>query len=249
LARKSDRRLSCVWSILLFYDKFSGMKVTVLQHVAPEGLASIQDALDAKQVSAEVVRIFDGDAAPRSLETDGLIVMGGPMGVYDPFPHLRDEQKLIESALSQGKPVLGVCLGSQLIASVLGATVKPSGRQEIGWHRVTIKDDPLWDGVPRSFEALHWHGDIFDLPLGAKSLASSKMTAQQAFQHGKALGLLFHLEVSESAIDGMADAFPEDLAKVGLTHSRLMEQSREHLPSLRSIGAAVFNRWVGWLGG
>ncbi len=224
------------------------MKVTVLQHIAPEGLASIQDVLDARQVSTETVRIFDGHPVPHALESDGLIVMGGPMGVYDPLPHLRDEQKLVESALKQGKPVLGVCLGSQLLASVLGATVKPSGRQEIGWHRVTTKQDPLWEGVPPSFEALHWHGDIFDMPPGAKPLASSAMTENQAFQHGKALGLLFHLEVTEIAIDGMARAFPGDLAKVGLTHSQLIEQTREHLPALRDIGAKVFRRWVNLLG-
>ena len=146
------------------------------------------------------------------------------------------------------KPVLGVCLGSQLLASVLGAPVKSSGRQEIGWHVVTTEPDPLWAGVPGSFQALHWHGDIFDLPRGATRLASSAMTEQQAFRLGKSLGLLFHLEVTESAIEGMAQEFPGDLAKVGLTHTQLVDQSREHLPALRGIGAKVFGRWVDWLG-
>ncbi len=225
------------------------MRVTVLQHVAPEGLASIQDALDARQIGSETVRIFGGQPVPQVLESDGLIVMGGPMGVYDPLAHLRDEQRLIESALKQTKPVLGVCLGSQLLASVLGAAVRPSGRQEIGWHKVTARKDPLWEGIPEAFQALHWHGDIFDLPSGATPLASSAMTEQQAFQHGRALGLLFHLEVTEPAIAGMAAAFPDDLAKVGLNQSQLIDQSRAHLPALREIGAKVFGRWIDWLVG
>jgi GMP synthase (glutamine-hydrolysing) len=224
------------------------MRVTVLQHVAPEGLASIQNALDARQIKAETVRIFEQQPVPHQLESDGLIVMGGPMGVHDPLPHLRDEQRLIESALSQHKPVLGVCLGSQLLANVLGATVKSSGRQEIGWHRVTVEDDALWQGLPASFQALHWHGDIFDLPPKANSLASSDMTEQQGFRYGNALGLLFHLEVTERVIDEMALAFPDDLAKVGLSRSRLAEETRQHMPALKAIGSQVFARWTDLLG-
>ena len=223
------------------------MKVTVIQHVAVEGLAAIQDVLDARKIPTETVRIYDAQPVPRALESDGLIVMGGPMGVYDPLPHLRDEQRLIESALRQGKPVLGVCLGSQLLASVLGAAVKPSGRQEIGWHRVTTVASPLWESVPRSFQALHWHGDIFSLPAGAVPLASSDMTELQAFQHGRALGLLFHLEVTAAAIDRMAQAFPDDLAQVNLTPAQLAEETRVYLPELRTIGAQVFGRWADYL--
>jgi GMP synthase (glutamine-hydrolysing) len=183
--------------------------------------------------------------------SSGLIVMGGPMGVYDHdrFPHLVDEMRLIEAAARGGKPVLGICLGSQLLAAALGAAVKPSGRQEIGWHTVTLapaaKADPLWSDIPTTFTALHWHGDIFDLPHGAERLASSQMTENQAFHYGKnAYGLLFHLEVTANSIEGMVATFPEDLQKVGLTGATLKEQSQLYLPSLRSIGEKVFGRWV-----
>jgi GMP synthase (glutamine-hydrolysing) len=227
-------------------------EVIVLQHVECETIGSIQDSPTAQKVSARVVRLFKNEPVPPSLgAAGGLIVMGGPMGVYDHdrFPNLRDEMRLIESAVHDGKAVLGICLGSQLLAAALGANVRPSGQQEIGWHEVSLapaaKTDPLWLDIPTAFTPLHWHGDIFDLPAGAELLASSRMTAHQAFRFGtNAYGLLFHLEVTPSGLERMADTFPEDLAKVGLTRTMLIEQSERHLPSSQTIGERVFGRWV-----
>lgn len=223
------------------------MKSLVIQHVAPEGLGLIGEVFAARGVETETVRVFAGDPVPARLDADGLVVMGGPMSVYDPLEHLVDETRLIRSAMSQDKPVLGVCLGSQLLASALGAVVKSSGRQEIGWHEVTTRPDPLWEGLPQSFQAVHWHGDIFDLPAGAKLLASSHMTVNQAFRVGAAIGLLFHLEMTREGLDGMAAAFPEDLAKVGLAPEKLTSDTREHLSRMRSLGRTVFGRWVDML--
>jgi GMP synthase (glutamine-hydrolysing) len=227
-------------------------EVVVLEHVGCETIGCLRDVLSAKQVTVRVVRLFEGEPVPANLETAaGLIVMGGPMGVYDHdrFPHLMDEMRLIEATVREEKPVLGICLGSQLLAAALGATVKASGQQEIGWHEVTLapaaKTDGIWSGIPSKFMALHWHGDIFDLPAGAELLASSRMTAHQAFRYGKnAYGLLFHLEVTASGIAGMAAAFPGDLEQVGLSSSALIEQSQRHLPGLRIIGEQALGRWV-----
>jgi GMP synthase (glutamine-hydrolysing) len=227
-------------------------EVIVLQHVACETIGSIHDALTVRHVSVRSVRTFDGDAVPTNLGTaSGLIVMGGPMGVHDHgrFPHLRDEMRLIDRAVRESKPVLGVCLGCQLLAAALGAAVAPSGRQEIGWHRISLapaaSTDPVWLGAVSTFMALHWHGDIFDLPAGAELLASSEMTAHQAFRYGKnAYGLLFHIEATASSLESMAAAFPDDLQKVGLSRAKLMEQSQLHLPALRSVATHVFGRWV-----
>jgi GMP synthase (glutamine-hydrolysing) len=227
-------------------------EVVVLQHVACETIGSIQDALTARQVSARAIHLFDGEPVPTSLGTaGGLIVMGGPMGVYDHdrFPHLTDEMRLIAATVREGKSVLGICLGCQLLAAALGAKVRPSGQQEIGWHEVSLalaaKADPLWQGIPSTFTPLHWHGDIFDLPDGAELLASSRMTAHQAFRFGdSAYGLLFHLEVTAAGIERMAAAFPDDLTQVGLSSAALMEQSLGYLPGLRGIGEQVFRRLV-----
>src|SRR5262247_282272 len=159
----------------------------ILQHVACETAAAIGDALQRQGIAQRVVRIFAGEPVPRELTDDALVVMGGPMGVYesDRYPHLLDELRLIEDALRRERPLIGVCLGSQLVAAALGARVYPGGFKEIGWYPVELstaaQDDPLFGDVPRRFTPLVWHGDVFDLPRGAVSLASSALTAHQAF--------------------------------------------------------------------
>ena len=181
----------------------------------------------------------------------GLLVMGGPMAVYelDRHPYLRDEIKLIEAALAEGKPVLGVCLGSQLLAASLGARVYP-GRKEIGWCRVTLGDsaegDPLWSGVERAFTAFHWHGDVFDLPGGATLLASSATTTHQAFRHGRsAYGILFHMEVTEEMVRGMVRAFGGDLSDARADGEAILSAVSAAAPAMHRIARGVFDRWAG----
>ncbi len=164
-----------------------------------------------------------GDAA-------GLVVMGGPMSVYDHsrLPHLVREMRLIESALALQRPVLGVCLGSQLLAHVLGAGVYPGQHKEIGWHEITLsptaKQDPTWATAPDKFVGFHWHGDVFDLPSGAVALASSNLTACQAFRFGlSTYAVLFHLEVTAAQIGELAAAFPDELRQAGGSETALRE--------------------------
>jgi GMP synthase (glutamine-hydrolysing) len=227
-------------------------EVLVLQHAAPEGPAAIGDALHRRGVGMKTVRIDQGAAVPGSLDdAAGLVVMGGPMGVYeaDRFPHIPAELRLIEAAMDADLPVLGVCLGSQLLAAALGAKVYPSGRKEIGWHEVRLRDaarkDALWHGVDDRFIGFHWHGDIFDLPKGAVPLASSAMTEQQAFRAGAAAyGLLFHLEVGEAQIRGFAQAFADELAAAKIPGGPILDGIPAHLKRLQHVGAHVFDRWV-----
>lgn len=225
----------------------------VLQHAGPEGPAAIGGALSRLGVGLRVVRIDQGERVPGSLEgAAGLVVMGGPMGVYegDRFPHLPAEIRLIERALSEKIPILGVCLGSQLLASALGARVYPSGRKEIGWHEVRLRkearSDPLWQGVEERFTPFHWHGDIFDLPRGAVALASSEMTELQAFRSGtNAYGLLFHLEVGEPEVRTMVAAFADELQGAKIPPGPILEGLAHHAPSVDRIGGQVFDRWAG----
>jgi len=160
--------------------------VWILQHVACETPGIIAGVLKSQGLSAQTIRPFRSQPVPKRMgDTVGLIVMGGPMGVYDQrsYPFLLDEMRLIEDALKQGKPILGVCLGSQLLAAAVGAKVTKGERKEIGWYPVTLtgsaRTDRLWKGVEPSFVAYHWHGDIFELPRGALSLASSDLTECQ----------------------------------------------------------------------
>jgi GMP synthase (glutamine-hydrolysing) len=226
--------------------------VLVVQHVACETLGTIEHALRAQRLTHRYVRIHEGDPIPsRANDSCGLIVLGGPMSVYesDRLPHLAQEMRLIESALADHRPVLGVCLGSQLLAQVLGSKVSAGPCKEIGWHRVRLNEpgqrDALWAGAPAEFHGFHWHGDVFDVPPGCESLASSDQTACQAFRSGtSAYGVLFHMEVTESLLDGMAASFPDELAHAGGNIEQLRLGAKEHLPALASIGERFFGGWA-----
>jgi GMP synthase (glutamine-hydrolysing) len=236
-------------------NKRRGPTVLAIQHVCCETPGKIGEALRAQGVSTKIVRIFEGNQVPDEMgETAGLIVMGGPMGVYeqDRYPFLRQEARLIEQALKDEKPVLGICLGSQLLASALGARVKPGKQKEIGWHPVRLtrsaEADRLWNGITSPFIAYHWHGDIFDLPRGAVSLASSVLTQCQAFRYSKnAYGFLFHMEVTERIMKDMVRTFADELRSEGLDRAEMLRGANERLQGLHRIGATVFQRWVGAL--
>ena len=195
--------------------------------------------------------MFAGDPVPRGMTgAAGLVVMGGSMGVYEQreYPFLSDEIRLIETALGSEKPVLGICLGSELLASALGAEVRRSGSKEIGWFPVTLggaaETDPLFCEVERDFIGYHWHGDVFNLPSGAVSLASSARTPCQAFAYGKsAYGVLFHLEATQEIVADMVRGFADELDEERIDGAQIIAQTREHLPELQRIGASVFQAW------
>ena len=231
--------------------------VIAVQHVHCETLGIIEDALSDSGLRPRHVRVFEGEPVPLEMEgAAGLIVMGGPMGVYeqDSYPHLRDEMRLIESALKDERPVLGVCLGSQLLAAALGAKVYPGPRKEIGWYEVTLAEaaagDPVWspvrEGHGSRFTALHWHGDQFELPRGTVRLASSELTENQAFAHGPgAYGILFHMELSASSVDEWTEVFADELRGARLDGGEIRAATGNHLPGLQRIGRSVFTRWAG----
>ncbi|MHB1935599.1 MAG: type 1 glutamine amidotransferase [Acidobacteriaceae bacterium] len=227
-------------------------EIVVLQHAECEALGTIERALQSKRLRIRYVRPFSDEPIPDEInDAKGLIVMGGPMGVYEQerYPYLRDELRLIERAAIANKPVLGVCLGSQLLAYALGGAISKRDRKEIGWYPVRLTDeaviDSLWAGVPREFTAFHWHGDVFSLPLGATPLASSALTEQQAFRYGaKAYGLLFHLEVTRPHIDGMVETFRQELEEAGIDAEAIVQQTSEYLLSLQAVGTLVFEHWT-----
>ena len=172
------------------------------------------------------------------------------MGVHEQgsYPFLSDEIRLVEKALYEEKPVLGVCLGSQLLASALGADVRKGERKEIGWRRIRLaeaaSEDSLLKGVQNSFMAFHWHGDVFKLPKGSVALASSVWTEYQAFRYGdKAYGFLFHMEVTEEIIRAMVAAFRDEIEEAQVDGNGIIRDIGQHLLTLqREIGKPAFER-------
>ena len=172
------------------------MRVAIFRHVPFEGAGRIHDALAARNIEARIVD--DPASAP---EADGLIFMGGPMSANDPLPNLRREEELIRRAVAEGRPVLGVCLGSQLIARALGARVYRNPGKEIGWFDIhptaEAATDPLFSILNTCETVFHWHSETFNLPTGAVLLASSDLCRHQGFRVGhNVYGLQFHLEAT-----------------------------------------------------
>ncbi len=229
------------------------MTVVVLQHVAVEGPGRIGAALDKADRSWRTIPLHEGASVPVGPSgVDGLVLMGGPMSVGDVerFAHLSAEQHLVADCLDAGVPMLGVCLGAQLIAATLGADVTPGPAPELGWLSVTLTeqalDDALLGGLPPIFDALHWHGDVFGLPAGATHLASSDRTPVQAFRYGtSAYGLLFHLEADHKQVAAMAAAFPEDVERAVADPATLLDPS--HPAAAAPLAERVFDAWTGLL--
>lgn len=179
------------------------MRVHWLQHASFEDLGSIAPWLAARNDSVSMTRLWAGDALPRAADFDWLIVMGGPMNIYEyeAHPWLRAEKALIREAVAQNKKLLGICLGAQLIADVLGGPVTRNAHSEIGWFPVNLNADAshshFFHDFPQTFTPFHWHGDTFAIPPQARGLMSSAGCANQAFEQGSTIvGIQFHLEVT-----------------------------------------------------
>lgn len=225
--------------------------VLVVEHVSEEPPGLIAEELSRAGAAVKVARVHRGDPVPRTaVGLAGVVVMGGPMGIGDigSLAHLRDELALLESALSRTVPVLGICLGSQILARALGGRVAAGPRPEIGWAPLELSPaaalDPILRGVPSSFVALHWHGDVFDLPPGAVHLARSAPTENQAFRAGRAFGLLFHLEASPAQVGAMAESFGGELAAAGVEPRSLLADTERFAAEAQRLGRQVFGRFA-----
>ena len=183
-------------------------RILVFQHVAHEILGTLNPLLKSAGFRIRYVNFGRDPASEPDLDGyHGLIVLGGPMNVdqVDRFPHLQTEIQLIQDALDQDIPVLGICLGAQLIARALGAAVGPGVQKEIGWYDLSVsgaaRSDPLLQNFEPKERIFQWHGDTFETPRGAEHLASSDLCPNQAFRYGeKVYGLQFHLEVDQALV-------------------------------------------------
>ncbi len=184
-----------------------------LQHVPFEGLGYIEDWAKSQSMEISCTRLFADEALPSSEAFDWLVVMGGPMGIYEheKHPWLVVEKEFIKKAIVAGKTVLGICLGAQLIADVLGAKVYPGPQKEIGWFPIR-RAEGAPEIIPEELTAFHWHGDTFEIPEGATRLASSKASKNQGFVYNNCVfALQFHMETTPQSMDALIENCSDEL--------------------------------------
>ncbi|HOO71099.1 MAG TPA: type 1 glutamine amidotransferase [Spirochaetota bacterium] len=229
------------------------MKVHYLQHVPFEDPAIILSWAISNVHTLSATRFFSREALPPIDDFDLLIIMGGPMNVYDydKYPWLREEKKFIEQAISSNKKVMGICLGAQLIADVLGAQVRKNREPEIGWFPVNLLDvaesKTLFKDIPETITAFHWHGDTFDIPQGAQRIAENEACENQTFIYGNnVIGFQFHLESTPQSIEKLIINCPDDLVKAKFVHSarRILEDSGEYAPICNNYVKNILDEFI-----
>jgi GMP synthase (glutamine-hydrolysing) len=224
----------------------------VIRHVAFEDLGILAPVLAARGMDARYFEAgIDDLGAIASAQSDLLIVLGGPIGVYDEplYPFLGGEIALIERRLRARSPTLGICLGAQLIAKAAGARVYPGKQKEIGFSPLTLTPDGeascLGALHAAAYNVLHWHGDTFDLPAGAKRLASTPITQNQAFSLGpNVLALQFHMEAEPRGLERWLIGHTGEIAQSGLDVRSLRAEIARQGEAVVQAGAQAFNRWL-----
>jgi GMP synthase (glutamine-hydrolysing) len=222
--------------------RIGARQVLIVQHVPWEGPGLISQALAGLPTRTVVIAGAGDPPLPEACELAALVVMGGPMNADDTvaYPGLAAERRLLADAVAAGVPTLGVCLGAQLLARALGASVERDRAPEIGWAPITVRDqsDPVV-GLLADTHVLHWHSDAFELPAGAQHLASSELTQVQAFRAGDAWGLQFHMEATASLVaDWLSTSAMQADARAALGpawREELERQTLEHSHGLRDV--------------
>jgi GMP synthase-like glutamine amidotransferase len=232
--------------------------IAIFRHASTEGPGYLAEFLDARHIPWQLIAIDAGDTVPdRAADYSGLVFMGGPMSVNDDLPWIAPVLKLIRDAVDMDIPILGHCLGGQLISKALGGSVSRNPVKEIGWGEVTVADNGVaheWFGDMKKFQAFHWHGETFTLPQGATHLLSSVHCANQAYAIGKHLALQCHVEMTAGMIASWCEVGAEELlagkdSPAVQSADVMQRRMADELPRLQGVAARLYSRWVDGLCG
>jgi len=230
--------------------------ILIFRHARTEGPGYFANFLDAHRVPWRLIKVDEGEPVPERLSrTPAIVLMGGPMSVNDDLPWIPKTLNLIREAVAADRPVLGHCLGGQLIAKALGGVVTKNPVKEIGWLPVQRVDSPVardWlDGIPQEAEVFHWHGETFSIPPGATRILASRDCANQAFVTGKTLAMQCHVEMLPDMVREWARTGQEEIASCACPTvqdaAAMAVRLDERAAALNSIADRLYTRWAAGL--
>lgn len=225
--------------------------IAIVRHAAHEGPGYFAEFLDRRRIPHRLVRIDANDPVPQSLDgISGLVLMGGPMSVNDDLPWIPRVVRLIQQAIKDDVPILGHCLGGQLMAKALGGTVTRNPVREIGWLPVERVEGPVaqrWlDGLPPRFDVYHWHGETFSIPTGATRIFASRDCPNQAYAIGKHLGMQCHVEMTPDLIDSWTTTGADELkpSSTVQTREQMLADVQNKTTQLHRVADVLYTRWI-----
>ncbi|MGA7750956.1 MAG: type 1 glutamine amidotransferase [Gallionella sp.] len=227
--------------------------VAIFRHTATEGPGFLAEFLDQRKIPWQLIHIDAGDAVPPSASAySGLVFMGGPMSVNDDLPWIPKVEVLIRDAYTKDVPLLGHCLGGQLISKALDGVVSRNPVKEIGWGEVRVSDNDIarsWFGDIQKFQAFHWHGETFSLPQGAVHLLSSPYCANQAYAIGKHVALQCHVEMTAGMIAAWCEVGADEVAASSASPAvqsvgEMQQQMNDKLSRLNGVATQLYGRWI-----
>jgi GMP synthase-like glutamine amidotransferase len=230
--------------------------IAIFRHAPTEGAGYFTEFLDQRKIPWRMIRIDAGEAVPSSASTfSGLVFMGGPMSVNDDLPWIPKVEALIRDAVAKDIPLLGHCLGGQLISKALGGIVSRNPVKEIGWGEVAVSDNEIardWFGDVKKFQSFHWHGETFSLPQGATHLLSSAYCINQAYALGKHFAMQCHIEMTAEMIATWCKVGADEVAAsctspVVQPVDVIQQQMKEKLPRMNSVANHLYGRWISGL--
>lgn len=228
--------------------------VAIFRHSATEGPGYFATYLDARGIPWRLIKLDEGEAVPGDATAfSGLVFMGGPMSVNDDLPWIPKVLELIRQGVAADVPVLGHCLGGQLMSKALGGVVGRNPVKEIGWGEVEVADNPVareWFGPDlRSFESFHWHGETFSIPAGGVRIMGNRNCENQGFVVGKNLGMQCHVEMTEQLIDSWCESGAKEIEQsrsspAVQTPEQIQASMQEKITAMRRVADRLYDRWV-----